>query len=181
MDKHAHRHWLGTRWGRPVFIVVGALLLASCTRPVPKPPVEPPPPPPPKPSRPSVHASWSFVTKPDACLATAGAGSTRLEIAVQRKQPIRLRVTFPTDAEGKIIAKFNGPAGAWTVPGWHAGQRDVVFTLGRGMDLLSRVLMLLSGGVMDFDSPRKGLPLFNLSASGAAGQRWFTCARHVVI
>ena len=180
MDKHPHRHWLRTRWGRPVFIFAGALLLASCTRPVPKPPAEPPPPPP-KPARPSVHASWSFQTKPDACLASAGAGGTRLEVAVQRKQPIRLRVTFPTDTDGKIIANFSGPAGAWTVPGWHAGKRDVVFTLGRSMDSLSRVLMLLSGGVMNFDSPGKDLPIFNLSASGAAGQRWFTCARHVVI
>ncbi len=181
MHKHAHRHRLGTRWSRPVSVLLGTLLLASCaSKPVPKPPVEPPPPPP-KASRPTLHASWSFETKPDACLATAAAGSSRLVVAVRRKQPIRLRVTFPTNAEGKINAHFNGPAGAWTVPGWHAGKREVVFTLGRGMDSLSRVLMLLSGGVMDIDSPKKDLPIFNLSASGAEGQQWFACARKIVI
>ena len=100
---------------------------------------------------------------------------------MRRKQPIRLSVTLPDAAPTKPVARFHGPAGGWSVPGRRAGAHEIVFTLGRDMNSLSRVLMLLSGGAMDLDSPDKNLPILNLSASGSDGQRWFGCARRLVI
>lgn len=145
------------------------------------PPVEDLAPPPPRPARPALHADWSFQTRPNACLAVAAAGRTRLEVIVRRDGPVRLTVALPVEESGKPVAHFHGPAGAWTVPGWHAGSREIVFNLGHDMNSLSRVLMLLSGGVLDLRSPGNRLPVVTLSPSGADGQRWFACARGIVI
>lgn len=111
----------------------------------------------------------------------ADADRTQLVIAVRRKQPIFLRVVMPYVTSGRPVARFRGPAGAWIVHGWHAGAHEIVFPLGHDMDSLSRVLMLLSGGMLDLDSPDGNLPIFTLSASGPDGQRWFSCAKRLVI
>jgi len=166
----------------PALLLPALLLLASCAKPLPKPPaVVPPPPPQAAAERPTLHANWSFQTAADACLASAAAGHARLLVAVRRKQPIRLRMTLPERASGRPVARFHGPAGAWSVPGRPGGAHEIVFTLGRDLDSLSRVLMLLSGGELDLQSPENNLPILNLSASGSGGQRWFGCARGLVI
>lgn len=165
----------------PIAVLLGLLLLASCAHPAPKPPPPQPPPPPPAAEQPRLHPEWSFQTGPNACLAVAAAGHTRLVVAVRRKQPVRLSVTTPDDSSGRPVAHFHGPAGAWSATGWHAGEHEIVFTLGRDLDSLSRVLMLLSGGVMNLEAPEKNLPIFILSAAGEHGQRWFACARNLVI
>lgn len=166
----------------PASVLVAGLLLASCAAPTPKPSIGVlPPPPPPLAARPSFHAAWSFKTEPGACLAFAAAGHTRLELAVRGAAPIQLGVTLPSAGSGLPVAHFRGPVGTWAVQGWHAGHHRIVFTLGRGTNALSRVLMLLSGGVLDLQSPDRRLPIVTLAASGAEGQRWFACVRHNVI
>ncbi|HET8997812.1 MAG TPA: hypothetical protein VFN42_14180 [Acetobacteraceae bacterium] len=165
----------------PIAVLLGSVLLASCAHVAPPPPPPQPPPARPVAERPRLHPVWSFQTGPNACLAVATAGHTRLLVAVRRKQPIRLSVTTPYDTAGQAVAHFHGPAGAWIASGWHAGGHEIVFTLGRDMDSLSRVLMLLSGGVMDLDAPEKNLPIFILPAAGPHGQQWFGCARKLVI
>lgn len=164
----------------PIAILLGLILLASCAQITPK-PLPKPPPPPPIAEQPRLHPDWSFQTGPNACLAIATAGRTRLVVAVRRKQPIRLSVTTPYDSSGRPAAHFHGPAGAWSATGWRAGGHEIVFTLGHDVDSLSRVLMLLSGGIMDLDAPEKNLPIFILSAAGEQGQHWFACARKLVI
>ena len=167
---------------RPVFVLLGALLLASCAAPAPKPPPLPPPPPapPPRAARLALRADWSFRILPNACLADAAAGRIRLELAVRRNGPIRLTMTLPTEASGRPVAHFHGPAGTWLVAGWRAGPRGIAFSLGRDLNSLSRVLILLSGGVLDVRSPGNDLPVVTLGPSGADGQRWFDCARGIV-
>lgn len=184
MSNRTHGHWLSELWRGAVPALLGLLLLASCAKPLPKPPAELPPPPPPPPpvvSRPILHPKWSFRTQPNVCLATAAAGRTRLVIAVRRSQPIRLSIDLPVDSTGDAIARFHGPAGSWAAQGWHASRHEIVFNLGRDMGSLSRVLMLLSGGVLALDSPQGNLPILTLPASGTDGQQWFNCARSRVI
>lgn len=176
------RRWMPPT--RPIAVLLGLLLLTSCASLLHK-PVPPPPPPPPSKHKaavqPWLHAAWSFQMKKGSCLATAVAGRFRLVVAVHGKTPVRISVILPYETTGRSVAYFHGPAGAWSVAGWHAGPHEIVFGLGHGMDSLSRVLMLLSGGVVDLDSPAKNLPIFILPASGAEGQRWFSCARQLVI
>ncbi len=161
------------------------LLAASCaSQPAKLPPPPPePPPPPPRAVRPMVHAGWSFQTSSDACIAVAASGRTKVEVTVRRKTPIRLSVALATAtaATGNPVAHFHGPAGTWAIRGGHAGDRELMFVMGHDEASLSRVLMLLSGGVLDLQSPDKDLPVITLMESGADGQRWFRCARGIVI
>ena len=123
---------------------------------------------------------WSFQTDPDACIASASAGRTRLLVAVRRNGPIRLSVALPAEAAGHPVAQFHGPAGQWTSAGF-AGHHEIVFNLGHDMNALSRVLMLLSGGTLNLESPERNLPILDLAQSGNEGQQWFGCARNLVI
>lgn len=162
--------------------LVLAVLLTGCARPPP-----PPPPAPPTPSasapavRPMLHATWSFAIRPGDCLATAAAGRTRVVLSVPRGKPIRMRIVLAGASAQHPVAHFRGPAGAWTIGGWRAGDHAVAFELGHDVNALSRVLILLSGGVLDLEAAEAPLPRLELPASGAAGQRWFGCVRHSVI
>ena len=125
-----------------------ALLPACCTSPPAPAPTpaaalpEPPPPPPPVPAaRPVLHAAWSFQSEPDACVAVARAGAASLEIAVPRDGPIRLTLALPGSRPTRPVARFQGPAGRWLIPGTHAGRRLDLFTLARDETSLSRILV----------------------------------------
>jgi hypothetical protein len=157
------------------------LLLSACSKPPPPKtaPAAPPPPPPAKAARAVVHAAWAFRTGQD-CIAVAAAGRVRLTVAVRRTGPVRLTVVTPAEAAGRPVARFRGPAGAWSVHGIVSG-REAVFSMGRDMDALSRVLMLLSGGVLELEPPDADWPVLDLPPSGADGQQWFDCVRNSVI
>jgi hypothetical protein len=127
--------------------------------------------------RPILRAAWSFQTGPDACIALARAGSTSLKIAVRPEGLIRLTVALPGDAPNKPAAHFSGPAGHWLILGTHAGRREAAFTLGRDETSLSRILMLLSGGMLNLEPSDQEVPILSLPESGAEGQEWFACAR----
>jgi hypothetical protein len=162
-----------------------ALLLACCTAPHPPPkPTEPaldlPPPPPPPPARPVLRAAWSFRSGPDACIALAKAGASNLQIAVRPEGLIRLSLSLPGDSPARSVAHFSGPAGHWLMPATHTGPHEVLFLLARNETSLSRVLILLSGGMLDLETPSFDLPILSLPESGAEGQEWFACARSSV-
>lgn len=165
-----------------MIVLLFTLLPACCASP-PK-PAEPAPeaPPPPRPhaARPILRAAWSFQTGPDACIALAKAGSTSLQIVVRPEGLIRLGLSLPGDAPGRPVASFSGSAGRWQILGTHAGRREVLFTLGRDEFSLSRILMLLSGGLLNLEPAGEDLPILSLPESGAEGQKWFACARHSV-
>lgn len=126
-----------------------------------------------------VHTAWAFSTGHD-CVAVAAAGRVRLTIAVHRAGPIRMTVFLPAENTGKPVAQFHGPAGTWKAHGVVSG-RDAVFTMGRDMNALSRVLMLLSGGVLALEPSDGDWPILDLPPSGPEGQQWFDCARNSVI
>lgn len=159
------------------------LLLACCSKPIqapPKPASAPPQPPPPaRAARPVLHAAWAFRTGQD-CIATAAAGRVRLTVAVRRTGPVRLTVSMPAEVTGRPVAQFRGPAGAWSAHGI-VSRREAVFSMGRDMNALSRVLMLLSGGVLALEPPDGDWPILDLPPSGVDGQQWFACARNSVI
>ena len=184
MLTRSHARHGGPRLRPTVSAILAALLLGSCTKPA-APPLPPPPaveaPPPTPPPRPVLHAGWSFQTGPSVCVAVAAAGHIRLLVAVRRSGPVRITVTVPLDVSGRPVAHFRGPAGAWSLTGWKAGKREFGFNLPRSVDSLSHVLILLSGGTMDLESQGEAIPRLDLAASGADGQRWFTCARRLVI
>ncbi|HVC63431.1 MAG TPA: hypothetical protein VND19_24090 [Acetobacteraceae bacterium] len=123
---------------------------------------------------------WSFRTGPDACIALAKAGSTSLQIAVRPEGLIRLSMSLPGDPPARPVGHFNGPAGHWLIFGTHAGRREAIFVLGRDEISLSRILMLLSGGVLNLEPAREDLPILVLPESGVEGQEWFACARRSV-
>jgi hypothetical protein len=167
----------------PAVTLAALLLLACCSKPTQAPPptapAPPPPPPPAKAARPVVHAAWTFRTGPD-CIALATAGRVRLTVAVRRSGPVRLTVVMPAEATRRPIAQFRGPAGAWSIHGIVSG-REAVFSMRRDMDALSRVLMLLSGGMLALEPSDGDLPILDLPPSGGEGQQWFDCARNSVI
>lgn len=168
-----------------MFGLLLALLPACCTAPQPAPkPAEPTSavqaPPPPH-VRPVLHAAWSFQTGSDACVAVAKAGAASLQIAVRREGLIRLTLSLPGAPPPRPVARFIGPAGRWVVQGSPAGRHDVLFTLGRNNTSLSRILMMLSGGVVSLEPPGEDSPILSLPESGPEGQQWFTCVRGIVI
>jgi hypothetical protein len=132
-------------------------------------------------AHPVLRAAWSFQSGPDACIATARAGAASLEIAVRPDSAIRLTLALPGDPPDRPVAHFSGPAGHWAMLGLRAGHHEAAFALGRNESALSRVLMLLSGGMLQVEAPGEALPTLSLPESGADGQQWFMCARRNVI
>lgn len=127
-----------------------------------------------------LRAAWSFRTGPDACVALAKAGSSNVQIAVRPEGLIRLSVSLPGNAPTRSVAHFSGPAGHWLMLATHTGPHEVLFLLARDETSLSRVLILLSGGMLDLGTPGDDLPILSLPESGAEGQEWFACARSSV-
>ena len=85
------------------------------------------------------------------------------------------------DAPITPVVHFSGPAGRWLMLGAHAGPREALFTLDRNEISLSRILILLSGGILDLEPSVEDLPILSLPESGAEGQDWFACVRRIVI
>lgn len=168
---------------RQRMIVLLLTLLPACCAPPPKPaePVpEAPPPAQPHAARLVLRATWTFQAGPDACIALAKAGSTSLQIAVRPEGLLRLAMSLPGDAPDRPVARFSGSAGYWQILGAHAGDREVTFSLARNETSLSRILMLLSGGMLSLEPPDENLPVLSLPESGAEGRKWFACARRSV-
>jgi hypothetical protein len=166
-----------------MFVLLLALWPACCASPPPKAAEqapEAPPAPPVQAARPVLRAAWSFQTAPDACVALAKAGPASLQITVRPERLIRLTVALPGDAPDKPTARFNGPAGHWLILGMRAGRREALFTLGRDETSLSRILVLLSGGMLNLEPRGEDLPILSLPESGAQGREWFACARRSV-
>lgn len=167
---------------------VAALMLAlapACCAPVPSAPKPEPPPavvnrPPEHVARPILHAAWFFRATPGACTALASAGSASLEVAVRPTGLIQLSLWLPGNPPERPVAHFNGPAGGWLIEGRPIGHREVRFLLGRTDTSLSRILMLLSGGMLYVGAPGNDLPALSLPESGTDGRQWFACAHRSV-
>jgi hypothetical protein len=128
---------------------------------------------------PPVRTSWTFRTSEDECAATAEGTGTSLIIAIRRDTPIRLVLSLPAQPERTPVAvplRFNGLAGNWQVSARRTA-RQVTVTLGSDDAALSRILVLLSGGVLEVGEAAQPLVALVISPSEAPGQIWFDCAR----
>jgi hypothetical protein len=190
----------GAPQGAPFCLTAGSLLLvriavlalltcalgvAGCTpKPEPAAPAEEPaPPPPPTPRRPSVvplRTAWSFTTNKDECVAIASSGVTALRVVVRHAAPIRLSVTVMPALAGdqpEVPLRFTGPAGNWRMSARRFAAHDVGLTLPADNPALSRVLALLSGGVLEVGASDRLIASLAIVPSETKGQLWFDCAR----
>lgn len=167
---------------RTTLILPLALALAQCAPAAPPPPAaalpEPPPPPPVRQVRPVLRADWTFQASPDACIATARAGSASLTVAVRATGPVRLTLVLPQDLPDHALARFHGPAGSWEIRAAAASRHAAIFLLPRTETTLGRILVLLGGGQLVPEQLM--LPILALPESGGGGRRWFACARSSV-
>jgi hypothetical protein len=107
-----------------------------------------------------------------------GAG-TSLIISIRRDTPIRLIVSLPVTpahAPATVPLRFSGPAGNWQTASLRSA-RQVALTLASDDAALSKVLVLLSGGVLEVGEAAQPLVALAISPSDAPGQTWFDCAR----
>lgn len=137
-------------------------------------------PPPPPVQRRVLHAVWAFQVTPEACTAQARAGNAGLQVTVRREGAIRLVVSLPGVPPLKPVARFAGPAGRWTVGGTSLGHGQSAFLLPRSDSTLSKLLILLSGGVVEADPDLESAPILAVPESGDGGRQWFDCARRSV-
>ena len=163
-----------------------ALLLAGCAAqppPVEKKLDEPAPvvvPVAPRPPRQVISTTWSFDNRTDECLAVAASGRTSLQVIVRRNAPIQLAISLPRSLPpGKpaVVMRFSGPAGNWQINARRTGSRQLTADLGSDDTALSRVLVLLSGGLVEVGEQDQAIPSFGLAPSEASGRVWFDCAR----
>ena len=126
-----------------------------------------------------VRTSWTFNSSDDECTAVAAAAGTSLLIAVRRDAPIRLVVTLASPSHGpsRVPLRFTGPAGAWQVAARQTATRRIELALGSDEGALSRVLVLLSGGMLAVGEPAQPIVSLAIAPSDAQGQIWFDCAR----
>ena len=131
-----------------------------------------------------MRAAWSFQAAQDSCVALARAGSASLRILISADGMIRLTLTMPGQSGATPVARFNGPAGNWLMKGALLPSRQsallATFSLPRNDTSLSRILMLLSGGMLELGPADAGLPILALPESGDDGRQWFICARRSV-
>lgn len=135
----------------------------------------------PKAPRQVISTTWNFDARADECIAAATAARTSLQVTVQRNAAIRLTVSLarslPPGKRGSMALRFNGPAGRWQVNAQPIGTRQLSATLGSDDAALSRVLVLLSGGVLEVGEQNAAIPSLGLAPSEAGGRLWFDCAR----
>lgn len=173
------------------YIAALALLLAGCAA---QPPAdegkrepEPPAVSPPvqRAQRQVIRTTWSFDATADECVAAATSGRMSLQVTVRRNAPIRLTVSLgtplPPGPRMPVAMRFNGPAGHWQISAQQVASRQLIAVLGTSDAALSRVLVLLSGGVLELGEQEQAIPSLGLAPSEAQGQVWFDCARKNMI
>jgi hypothetical protein len=175
-----------------ILLATLALCLAGCSKPEPEaerheaavpavaPAIQPPP-------RQVVRTSWTFSADKDECVAVAAAGGTALRVTVRRSAPIRLALSLAPPLEVRafgraaIPLRFTGPTGRWQVVAQQSGIRQLAVALGSDETALSRVLVLLSGGMLEVGEPGQANITLAVAPSDTRGQLWFDCARGKII
>jgi hypothetical protein len=129
---------------------------------------------------PQVRTTWTFRSSDEECVAVAGAAGTSVLITVRRDTPIRLVVSLesqPVHGPAPVPLRFTGPAGLWQASARRSGAHRFSVTLGSDDKALSRILVLLSGGMLELGEPAQPIVSLTISPSDAQGQSWFDCAR----
>jgi hypothetical protein len=132
-----------------------------------------------RPSSQVVRTSWTFNSADDECAAVAAAAGMSILVAVRRDAPIRLVITLASPSHGpsRVPLRFTGPAGGWQVAARQTAARQIELALGSDEIALSRVLVLLSGGMLAVGEPAQPIVSFVIGPSDSQGQIWFDCAR----
>jgi hypothetical protein len=132
-----------------------------------------------------IQTSWAFEAGDDECAAVAAGGRSSLQVTVRRNNPVRMTITLLAPLQpskpASVALRFNGPAGRWQVNARQVAGRQLAAVLGSGDMALSRVLVLLSGGVLEVGEQDQAIPSLGLASSEARGQIWFDCARRNTI
>ena len=129
---------------------------------------------------PQIHTTWTFRSSDEECVAVASAAGTSVLMTVRRDAPIRLAVSLePQSAHGPAVVplRFTGPAGLWQVSARRTAAHRFAVTLGSDDKALSRILVLLSGGMLELGLPAQPIVSLVISPSDAQGETWFDCAR----
>ena len=129
---------------------------------------------------PQVHTTWTFRSSDEECVAVASAAATSVLISIRRDQPIRVIVSLESQpVHGPVIVplRFTGSAGLWQVAARRTAAYRFTVTLGFDDTALSRVLILLSGGMLELGEPAQPIVSLTISPSDTQGQIWFDCAR----
>jgi hypothetical protein len=129
---------------------------------------------------PQIHITWTFRSSDEGCVAVAGAAGTSVLITVRRDTPIRLAISLesqPVHGPVTVPLRFTGPAGLWQASARRTTAHRFAVTLGSDDRALSRLLVLLSGGMLELGEPAQPIVSLAISPSDAQGQSWFDCAR----
>jgi hypothetical protein len=129
---------------------------------------------------PQLHTTWTFRSNDEECVADAAAAGTSALITIRRNAPIRLVVSLesqPVHGSVTVPLRFTGPAGRWQVSARRTTPHRFAVTLGSDDRALSRILVLLSGGMLELGESAQPIVSLAISPSDAQGQSWFDCAR----
>lgn len=171
----------------------GLVVLAACQTPVPQPepawqapvPLAPAPArvtPAPQPL--SVEGVWSFEKRDNLCTARASHatlvlsanvrdGRFGLSVTPSRARPIRAGLP------GRL--SFSGTIGSWRLQGRTSSSGGLEF--GERLDeaAASRLMALISGGLLEAKGPGTRLPSLRLPPAGQPGGDWFDCIRQQLL
>lgn len=131
-----------------------------------------------------VHTAWTFHSSDEDCVAVAAAENVSLVVTVNRNASIDLAVSVPgqlTQGSTSVPLRFAGPAGTWQVAARRSAAHEISVALSANDTTLSRILVLLSGGVLDVGTAPQPIVSLAISPSEAPGQAWFDCARGKVL
>lgn len=173
---------------RRILLAVAALLtgaLAGCHAPPPPPEPPPLPVPPPfvRPPPEVVSGRWSFAITGAACIANVSNRDVSLTLRIGRDDNLELSVagrkvrSVVTRAGRRARFRFEGAAGAWSVPARSSGDLAVVAIVPLSETTASHVLGLLGGGHLRTDVGTALVPVLRLPDSDVAGREWFDCVR----
>jgi hypothetical protein len=175
------------RWTGAGLALIGVLGigLAACTPPPPAVTVPPPPPPPPaQPLPPSpvtpapVTSNWSFDRS--SCSAKASGPGLSLDVIASRTElHLLIHTTHGVSrrANTETPVAFTGRSGSWSIAGRVANAREIAAVSPISEDVVSRVLVLLSGGTIRTGNGRIGVPILRVPDAGQPGRIWFECVK----
>lgn len=130
-------------------------------------------------------ASWQFVARPSACIATAASDGGQFVATVDASM-VRFTVGGGEFARARRSAPasalvFSGPEGEWRLPAEGSANGAMAAQLGLDEPSVVHVLGLLGGGVVTAERGGASAQQFRLPAGGPQGRRWFECVRRLLL
>ena len=162
-----------------------SLLLAACAA-RPRPPLPAPdiainlPPAPPAPTM--LNATWNF--KSDVtCNANAVAVKLLLQINASSTRILTIvRLLSKQNFEVRSLPiQFASTSGKWVINSRVTGHKTAISAKTIDEYQVSRLVLLLSGGVVRFGEEDMGIPSLRIPNAGQAGQAWLNCVQKLLL